>query len=187
MQINTFQGFIISDGVQTYYVFTYACGAIQWSGLDETAIIGYNSNAQYYSNHPANGIPDIGQIISCTRQPLMPGTRSKRQTMGNGGASGPVEANVLRQLCGSISMTDSTSVPDINDLRDAGGNDISSSLPPCPKTRDQIQLSSHIFDAFPLQEGNCYRSNSDNTFVPVDSTIQRVYIFVSVCCYTDNG
>ena len=185
LQTNTFQGVIISDGVKTYYVFSYACGEIQWSGLgDETAIIGYNSNAQYYSNHPANGLIDIGQIVSCSRQPLIPGKRNKRQT-GIAGLSDSIDANELLMLCCNISEIDSIAAPDIYNLRDARGNNISS-LPVCPITRDQIGLSSHIFDPFPLQDENCFRSNDDNTFAPLNTT-NKTYIFVSVCCYTDDG
>ncbi len=78
-QTNTFQGVLVTNTTASFYGFSYGCGDLQWSGQGfETAIVGYNSHADYFFNHPANGIPDIGQIVSCTRQIIPTGGRRKR-------------------------------------------------------------------------------------------------------------
>ena len=172
---------IISDGVQSYYVFSYACGEMQWSGLgDATAIVGFNLRADFFYNHPANGLPDIGLIVSCG---IQPGGMSGRRRV----VDGEIPATLSQQECGLVANADDRFIPDITALRDAVGNDITSKLPLCPLTLDLFQFSSHIFEQFPTQPGNCYRSNSDNTFIPTGNTLQGAYEFVSICCYADNG
>ena len=113
----------------------------------------------------------------------MNGGRRKRQ-LDDGGASGKIDHNRTIALCGIYAITDDASIPDIFALRDMNGNNITS-LPPCPPTTDQIGIVSHIFEAFPTQPDNCFRSNSDNTFLPDPSrgSLHRPFIFVSVCCY----
>jgi hypothetical protein len=171
---------IISDGVQSYYIFSYGCGEIQWSGVgDETAIVGFNLRADFFYNHPANGLPDIDRIVSCGVQP---DDMSSRRVV-----DGEIPATLSQQSCGQVANADDRFIPDITALEDMDGNDITSKLPLCPLTLDLFQFNSHIFEPFPSQPGNCYRSNSDNTFIPTDSKLQGTYEFVSVCCYADNG
>ena len=53
-QTNTFQAIAITDGSQSYAVYTYRCGDLGWSG---GATIGYNGGpvGNFYANHPLSG------------------------------------------------------------------------------------------------------------------------------------
>ena len=54
LQSNTFQAIAITDGSQSYAVYTYRCGGLEWSG---GATIGYNGGSvgDFYANHPLSG------------------------------------------------------------------------------------------------------------------------------------
>ena len=54
IQFNTYQAIAITDGSQSYAVYTYRCGHLQWSG---GATIGYNGGpvGNFYANHPRSG------------------------------------------------------------------------------------------------------------------------------------
>ena len=110
------------------------------------------------------------------------GGRKRRQGGGSGGFANQLNASQALQFCGTFAGQDDNEFMDINNLRDANGDSITR-LPECPLTTDQLGINSHIFDPFPTQTGICYRSNSDNTFVPTDSSLMDTTIFVSVCCY----
>lgn len=189
LQTNTFQGVIISNSVQSYYVFSYTCGAIQWSGLgDETAVVGFNFNADYFDNHIANSLPDIGHIMSCTRQSIIPGFVQSRQLSPGmiGGSSGRIPILETLALCDTFANADDASIASIDQLRDVNGSDIASKLPSCPPQAHNIMITPHNFSLFSTQStGNCYRSNK--TFVPIGSELQGNYKFVSVCCYSHYG
>ena len=51
-QINTFQGILITNGTQSYSVFTYECDRMEWS---DGATIGYNAGVEYHETHPLSG------------------------------------------------------------------------------------------------------------------------------------
>lgn len=44
------------------------CGGIQWSslGVGNSAVVGYNSRGNYFSNHPFSGFSQISDALSCT-------------------------------------------------------------------------------------------------------------------------
>ncbi len=65
--MNTFQAIAISNGAESYALFTYKCGEMEWSGQ---AVIGYNggSLSDYYFNHPLSGSDDA-QTIACQEFP----------------------------------------------------------------------------------------------------------------------
>ena len=70
----------MTNTTASYYGFSYGCGDLEWSGQGfETAVVGYNSHGDYFLNHPANGVADIGRIVSCTRQVIPTGGRRKRE------------------------------------------------------------------------------------------------------------
>ena len=52
----------ITDGSQSYVVYTYRCGDLQWPG---GATIGYNGGpvGNFYQNHPLSG--DFANSIAC--------------------------------------------------------------------------------------------------------------------------
>ena len=175
MQTNRFQGIIITDTVHSYCIFSYACGDIQWSGHgSETAIVGYNSHGKY-KNHPANGLADIGRIISCRRREC----RILYSLPAN------EDLQTAKSECTRMANDDDRNFQNIANLRNANNERFVAILPRCPPTQAQVLLSSE-FMPFTAQDGDCYRSY--NTFMPrpvdVDGNILH---FVSVCCYDTNA
>ena len=185
IQTNTFQGVIVTDYVYSYYAFSYTCGDIEWSGQGfDIASVGYNSHGDYFSNHPSNGFPDIGRIVSCTRRIIPQGGRMKRQADNNGGGNAnemPANEDMQQAIdnCLNRRVDDATTIMDVN------GNvvDIVSMLPDCPRTRNQV-VNGAEFRAFPEQPG-CFRSI--DSFIPdrnaPNPQLTRRHEFVSVCCY----
>ena len=186
MQTNTFQGIIITDNIQSYYIFSYSCGDIQWSGQGfETAIVGYNSNGDYYENHLANGLPDIGRIISCSRYRIRQPGRMKRQNddMGRNLASIVTSNSSLNDIirdCEDQYMVDDRDFRG-TDYRAVGANQTLA----CPPMGVQCALDPQfkIFSPPYEPQENCYRSKPTyNGFHNYDE-----FDFVSVCCYRNNG
>ena len=64
MQTNSFQGVLITDGVNSYTVFIYGCGYMEWS--DEPTIIGFKTNT-YFQNNPYSG--NYANRIACANLP----------------------------------------------------------------------------------------------------------------------
>lgn len=52
VQTNTFQGIVITNGQQSYTLFTYQCGQLEWSG---GAIIGFTAAGNVYQSHDLSG------------------------------------------------------------------------------------------------------------------------------------
>ena len=67
LQENSYQAILTTNGVSSYAVFTYECGAIGWSGYWDgwRAVVGYNANGDYYKNHPASGYDTLPEAVSC--------------------------------------------------------------------------------------------------------------------------
>ena len=55
MQENTFQAVLITDGVNSFSVFTYYCGLIEWDNGGSTTI-GFSAAGQVYANEDPSGI-----------------------------------------------------------------------------------------------------------------------------------
>ncbi len=64
-QMNTFQGIIITDGVNSYSVFTYKCGEMEWT---RNGVIGFNAAGQFFSNHSLSQMQDLNgaPLIACS-------------------------------------------------------------------------------------------------------------------------
>ena len=178
LQTNTFQGIIITDNINTYAFYSYSCGAIQWSGQGfETAIAGYNSFRNYFSNHPANGFADIGRIISCTRQVAANQNRRKRAAGNNGAAGCPMPANpnvqqALIDCCQSFT----------NDGKQYSADNLDMAqrlVPACPPIRAQIGVN----PMFEAQQNNCFLSRTD---VVINGLVQPG-LFRAQCCYQTSG
>lgn len=58
----------MTNKFQTFAIFTYKCGDIQWSGLNQNqaAVVGFNAEGDYFENHPLSGFASIGEAVSCT-------------------------------------------------------------------------------------------------------------------------
>ena len=156
---------------------------MEWSGLGlETAVVGLNSNGDFFDNHLANGLSDIHQIIECSTDPE--GRRKKRQTDdGNGGQTNQLPFDLTlqqaRMQCNNFANADDNAFEDINTFVDL------SDLPACDKTRVQLIDVGTSFQEFPQQSGDCYRSN--NVLRATSPNNGEMFEFVSVCCYNDDG
>lgn len=60
-QTNTYQGIVITDGVESYAVFVYQCGAMSWHG---NATVGFNAGGTWFDNHPLSGTSNANSV-SC--------------------------------------------------------------------------------------------------------------------------
>lgn len=74
LQTNTFQAIIISDGAETFSVFTYNCDQLRWGGsFNDFPAIGYsvfvtgNSTLPNHSNHPQSRMSPVTNI-ACSNQ-----------------------------------------------------------------------------------------------------------------------
>ena len=69
-QRNSFQGIVVTDGEQSFAVFTYNCNMLQWSGQSEHAVIGTNTgsgvegNFPAFQNHQLSGLPQA-TMVAC--------------------------------------------------------------------------------------------------------------------------
>ena len=52
LQVNTFQGVLITNGTKSFSIFTYTCDQLEWS--DESTV-GYNAAGDYTDTHPLSG------------------------------------------------------------------------------------------------------------------------------------
>ena len=64
-QTNTFQGLVITNGTQSYAVFTYKCDQIKWGG---GATVGFKADGTYFRNYDLSGQDNV-QYIGCVNQP----------------------------------------------------------------------------------------------------------------------
>lgn len=58
-QTNSFQGILVTDGYQSYTIFLYRCGELEWPG-DST--IGFIANEEFYYNHRLSGTREANDI-----------------------------------------------------------------------------------------------------------------------------
>ena len=65
LQENSYQAIVITDGANTYTVFTYNCNMMGWSGYWQHAVVGYNGRGNSYTNHPASGFDVISTAVAC--------------------------------------------------------------------------------------------------------------------------
>lgn len=146
--------------------------------------MGYNSEGNFFANHPANGFPNVGRIISCTRYMITNGGRGKRQATPvqeiqrpSGGCPADPALQMAKQRCIDIAGFDDGLFMDINTLRDVNGDNVTI-LSKCPTTKAQLLISTEFIE-FSVQAGDCHKSRN--------SFRSRAYNFVSVCCYDTNG
>ena len=62
---NTFQAVLITNGTNSYAVFTYECPEVQWGNY---ATIGFNAGGTYFENHEFSGSTDA-PTIDCIAEP----------------------------------------------------------------------------------------------------------------------
>ena len=72
MQENNFQVVVATNGVQSYTVFTYQCGKLNWV-QGSTASIGFSASSMLFANHPLSRQPNVNDI-ACLDQRCPPWT-----------------------------------------------------------------------------------------------------------------
>ena len=71
LQTNTYQAIVITNHEESYAVFTYNCGELQWTGLDTFPTIGfYSASDGIFENHPLVG-QSFANLIACDPNPDM--------------------------------------------------------------------------------------------------------------------
>ena len=83
VQENSFQAVVVTNGVQSYTVFTYQCGELNWVQLNSSSI-GFSAGFTLFANHPLSRQPNVNDI-ACLNQQCPPWTNvvyqiSERQT-----------------------------------------------------------------------------------------------------------
>ena len=72
MQGNNFQVVVATDGNQSFAVFTYQCGGLNWvQGVGAT--IGFSASKYFFANNPFSRQPNINSI-ACFNQTCPPWT-----------------------------------------------------------------------------------------------------------------
>ena len=171
-QTNTYQGIILTDRANTYFLLTYTCGDIEWSSIgDEAAVVGYNAQSDYFFNHPASGFSSIGDAVSCTSP------RNKRQEKLSVFTIGK-RVQVNKELVRDSVKCMAFYTVDTEDISEEQlNNEIIPNVEPCPCNSRQASQDKR-FQPQPSKE-NCYTQ-----IVPLKvRTNAQVYTFVQQCCY----
>ena len=64
LQTNTFQGIVVTNGFQSYALFIYECGKLQWSG---NGAIGFKANSRLSRIHRLSG--SNASFVACENSP----------------------------------------------------------------------------------------------------------------------
>ena len=156
---------------RTAMVFTYICGAVQWSAVGSStdiAVVGYNSAGAQYFNHRLSGYSSVGDSLSCA---VRLGKRRKRQSGGDGTISMEVQ-NVLGRCL------DMLRIDSVKYTVDRIESFVTMINEPCPCSRSQA-----------IADTGRFRKQTDNCFVsmkPVSLTdpLTSISVFIaSQCCY----
>ena len=67
LQSNTFQLVVTTDGFDSYAIFSYQCGLLNWESTSG-AVIGYSVNNKYYKNHRLSMSSNVSNI-ACQQSP----------------------------------------------------------------------------------------------------------------------
>ena len=70
MQENSYQAVLLTDGTQSYTVFTYKCGELNW--VRDAAAIGFSAGPSLYANHPLSRRSNVTASIACLNSPESP-------------------------------------------------------------------------------------------------------------------
>ena len=67
LQMNTFQTVMVTDGINSFAIFIYQCGDLEWPGF-VGATIGFGAGSEFASNHWLSGTPNVTSI-ACLNTP----------------------------------------------------------------------------------------------------------------------
>jgi len=62
LQTNTYQAIAITDGIDSYAIYTYRCDLMQWGG---GATVGFNAFGVTFENHPSSRSSTVHTDIAC--------------------------------------------------------------------------------------------------------------------------
>ena len=166
--------------MNTYYVFTYICGELQWStgpaGFDH-AVVGYNSHGDYFYNTPGSGYENIADVVSCSFQV---GNRRKRnniiQQVSMQGLI-PFNKSDPAAVCLCQINTDKASIMQIQKIL--------VNLPDCAPNLQLVEVD-HLFEPDPTKAA-CFRSKIQVNPVTIGVNVFISYLFVQQCCYYSDG
>ena len=65
MQTNTYQAILATDGTNSFAIFTYKCGDLEWDG---GAVIGFGASSEMFSNQRLSGT-GRSLAIACLNDP----------------------------------------------------------------------------------------------------------------------
>ena len=169
LQTNTYQALVITDGVQSYTVFTYNCQTMEWSrSPDRHAVVGYNAFGLQFQNHPLSGTPDI-LTIACENQPYTNWSNQVYQLP----SISPDEQQLLRRECMSLHSNDATDRVSIQT--------VASIVQPCPCSIFQAFLDRRFAFDFSNTVSRDFLS-----FCFIQRFISRFNILFAgqLCCYS---
>ena len=70
LQTNTFQAVLATDGSNSFALFIYKCGDLEWNGR-RRATVGYGASTEMFSNHRLSRMGNVISI-SCLNAPENP-------------------------------------------------------------------------------------------------------------------
>lgn len=180
MQVNSYQTTIVSDVIRTYAVFSYMCGEIQWSALgrNKAAVVGYNSEANFFENHPLSGLSNIGDTVSCT---FDIGKRRKRQNNMPNNMPMPLPADDnIRRLVNLCLQRENFDIS-LYIGTEESPQSLADKLEQCPCSLQQATEDRARYIRLEDDTRNCYVSAQT---IPVRLQLGEISL-TQMCCYVD--
>lgn len=180
IQTNTYQAVVISDGTETYSIFTYNCEQLHWIGeVGNYASVGFNvlsnmENFPSFANHDLSRTPNVGMLACNHTSQGVPWTNTIYRI---GVSVSDLQRN--RSWCLDQVAKDELryNVSTENII-----HNLPAELSDCPCSIFQVQRDPRFFsdaNATFLDEADCYFSRFPSTYSS-DSTIKMFYR----CCYS---
>ena len=178
----------MSNTIDTYVVFTYMCGDIQWSsvGGSGAAVVGFNAEGDAFHNHPHSGFDSIGEAVSCV---VEFGKRRRRQETINVTRNDITKVYTQEQFaalvrnCDNALREDQRVLPipavEFERLRDTFG------LEPCPGDINKLDDELGRFMRQTDIADQCYITTK-----PIQTSLHLSGESISAtqqCCYDENG
>lgn len=154
------------------------CGEVQWSSLgrNKPAVVGYNSEGNFFENHPLSGLTGVGNAVSCI---FDIGRRRKRQNDQPNNMPMVLPADRLVQgvvkQCMEAAATDEFAYYSSGKTPETLANE----LDPCPCTLQQA-FEDHARFIRINEPDNCYISST-----PLGSKLPSFGLIslTQMCCY----
>lgn len=158
------------------------CGELQWSALgrNRAAVVGFNTEGNFFGNHPLSGFPAIGDAVSCTFQL---GKRRKRQDEEMPPANMLTELPADPELRVQVESCLNAFDFDVGViLIGTSAEEQAAKLDPCPCSRSQAAIDHGRFTPQNDQPGCFVSTNPIKTRLLITQAT-----FTQQCCYDSNG